>query len=128
MKQNTLFVKIFILSLQVMDLFSWIDSSIHSMYGRSLLLGSQGHNGMWASLPPPCKLYMGVVGLALCKTANCKLPECFYLSQSQLSHNSIYLNLATIHVHRPYLPSHYMTVTQFQYILIISIAWEFATN
>ncbi len=27
-----------------------------------------------------------------------------------------------------YLPSHYITVTQFQYILTISIAWEFATN
>ncbi len=27
-----------------------------------------------------------------------------------------------------YLPSHYITVTQFKYILIISIAWEFATN
>ncbi len=27
-----------------------------------------------------------------------------------------------------YLPSHYITVTQIQYILIISIAWEFATN
>ncbi len=26
------------------------------------------------------------------------------------------------------LPSHYITVTQIQYILIISIAWEFATN
>ncbi len=27
-----------------------------------------------------------------------------------------------------YLPSHYITVTQFQYILTMSIAWEFATN
>ncbi len=27
-----------------------------------------------------------------------------------------------------YLPSNYITVTQIQYILIISIAWEFATN
>ncbi len=27
-----------------------------------------------------------------------------------------------------YLPSHYITVTQFQYILTISIVWEFATN
>ncbi len=27
-----------------------------------------------------------------------------------------------------YLPSHYITVTQFQYIWTISIAWEFATN
>ncbi len=29
---------------------------------------------------------------------------------------------------RAYLPSHYITATQFQYILTISIAWEFATN
>ncbi len=27
-----------------------------------------------------------------------------------------------------YLPNHYITVTQFQYILTIYIAWEFATN
>ncbi len=35
------------------------------------------------------------------------------------------------YIHNPiisltYMPSHYITVTQFQYILTISIAWEFA--
>ncbi len=44
------------------------------------------------------------------------------------------LNVMIIHGMSPesmliaYLPSHYTTVTQFQYILIIFIAWEFATN
>ncbi len=27
-----------------------------------------------------------------------------------------------------YMPNHYIAVIQFQYILTISIAWEFATN
>ncbi len=30
--------------------------------------------------------------------------------------------------HNTYLPSHYIIMTKFQYILIIFIAWEFATN
>ncbi len=34
----------------------------------------------------------------------------------------------TTPMHTTYLPSHYITVTQFQHILTISIAWEFVTN
>ncbi len=47
---------------------------------------------MWAS--QLAQLYIGMVGLALCKTANCRLQiACifFYLAQSQLRHNSISL-------------------------------------
>ncbi len=34
----------------------------------------------------------------------------------------------TLYIAYTSLPSHYIILTQIQYILIISIAWEFATN
>ncbi len=39
----------------------------------------------------------------------------------------LFMNTAVLWPHT-YLPMHYITVTQFQYILTISIAWKFATN
>ncbi len=43
---------------------------------------------------------------------------------------AVRLKVVIVHVCNTYtyLPSHYITVAQIQYILIISIAWEFATN
>ncbi len=52
--------------------------------------------------------------------------SCGYSTNSQFHFNDNATSLNSIHV--AYLLSHYITVTQFQYILTISIAWEFATN
>ncbi len=38
---------------------------------------------------------------------------------------TLYLYMTLLYTSRP---SHYITVTQFQYILTISITWEFAKN
>ncbi len=84
MKQNTLIVTIFILSLQLMDLFRWIDSNVACMVNPYSLKVRVIHTGMWALLLT--QLYLGVVGLALCK-----LPAFFHLAQSYLSYDRVAL-------------------------------------
>ncbi len=83
-----------------------------------LLTADQALIGLWVQPPHSFSLYIYTLGLHLhylCKALVSRCPS----SRSLLGMTSTAL---------AYLPSHYITVTQIQYILIISIAWEFATN